>query len=133
MLACWWDMDRPTITRAIGEVRPLFAERGRTINPDVRLQAVTEVIDHLGTSGQTGVADGTEIRVRGRPSDVRAGTPSSPGRASRTPSKPWSSPIRTGGRCSAVRPDQASARTLLMPADRVSRPGRGHRAGRRGP
>ncbi|MFH9195513.1 transposase family protein [Streptomyces globisporus] len=28
VLACWFDMDRCTVTRAIGEVRPLLAERG---------------------------------------------------------------------------------------------------------
>jgi hypothetical protein len=28
VLACWFDVDRSTITRAIGEVRPLLAQRG---------------------------------------------------------------------------------------------------------
>ncbi|WP_326672648.1 hypothetical protein [Streptomyces canus] len=28
MLACWFGVDRATLTRAIGEVRPLLAERG---------------------------------------------------------------------------------------------------------
>ncbi|WP_420903176.1 helix-turn-helix domain-containing protein [Streptomyces antimycoticus] len=31
VLACWFGVDRSTITRAIGEVRPLLAERGCTI------------------------------------------------------------------------------------------------------
>ncbi|WP_241565597.1 transposase family protein [Streptomyces sp. ZL-24] len=64
VLACWFDVDRSTITRAIGEVRTLLAERGCTINPGVRLRTLAEVIDHLGASGQTGIIDGIEIRVR---------------------------------------------------------------------
>ncbi|MFE0691820.1 transposase family protein [Streptomyces xiamenensis] len=64
VLACWFGVDRSTITRAIGEVRPLLATRGCTVAPDVRLRTLAEVIDHLGTSGKTGIIDGTEIRVR---------------------------------------------------------------------
>ncbi|MDG9687853.1 transposase [Streptomyces sp. DH18] len=64
VLACWFGVDRSTITRAIGEIRPLLAERGCTISPGVRLRTLAEVIDHLGASGQTGIIDGTEIRVR---------------------------------------------------------------------
>ncbi|MEW5655265.1 transposase family protein [Streptomyces cinereoruber] len=68
--ACWFAVDRSTITRAIGEIRPLLAERGCTISPGVRLRTPAEVIDHLGASGQTGIIDGTEIRVR-RPATGR--------------------------------------------------------------
>ncbi|MFI5806026.1 transposase family protein [Streptomyces sp. NPDC051561] len=64
VLACWFGVDRSTITRAIGEVRPLLAERGCTVAPDLRLRTLAEVIDHLGADGQTGIIDGTEIRVR---------------------------------------------------------------------
>ncbi|MFI9833733.1 transposase family protein [Streptomyces sp. NPDC051913] len=64
VLACWFGVDRSTITRAIGEIRPLLAMRGCTVAPDVRLRTLAEVIDHLGASGQTGIIDGTEIRVR---------------------------------------------------------------------
>ncbi|MEV1070142.1 hypothetical protein [Streptomyces sp. NPDC050263] len=38
MPTCWFGVDRSTITRAISEVRPLLAERGRTISPDARLR-----------------------------------------------------------------------------------------------
>ncbi|MFD9330355.1 transposase family protein [Streptomyces sp. NPDC060065] len=62
--ACWFGVDRSTITRAITEVRPLLAERGCTISPDVRLRTLAEVVDDLGVTGQTGIIDGTEIRVR---------------------------------------------------------------------
>lgn len=64
VLACWFGVDRSTVTRAIGEVRPLLAERGCTIAAGVRLRTLAEVIEHLGSSGQTGIVDGTEIRVR---------------------------------------------------------------------
>ncbi|MEU4359234.1 helix-turn-helix domain-containing protein [Streptomyces virginiae] len=70
VLACWFGVDRSTITRAIGEVRPLLAERGCSVALDVRLRTLAEVIDHLGASGQTGIIDGTEIRVR-RPATGR--------------------------------------------------------------
>ncbi|MFF7321805.1 transposase family protein [Streptomyces albogriseolus] len=64
VLACWFGVDRSTITRAIGEMRPLLAERGCTISPGVRLRTLAEVVDDLGASGKTGIIDGTEIRVR---------------------------------------------------------------------
>ncbi|MEU5103184.1 transposase family protein [Streptomyces sp. NPDC021354] len=64
VLACWLYVDRSTITRAIGEVRRLLAERGRSISPDVRLRTLAEVVDHLGATGKTGIIDGTEVRVR---------------------------------------------------------------------
>ncbi|MFF5393311.1 transposase family protein [Streptomyces sp. NPDC013012] len=64
VLACWFGVDRSTITRAIGEVRPLLAERGCTVSPDVRLRTLAEVVEHLGASGKAGIIDGTEIRVR---------------------------------------------------------------------
>ncbi|WP_415940116.1 transposase family protein [Streptomyces sp. 039-1] len=64
VLACWFGVDRSTITRAISEVRPLLAERGCTVAPGLRLRTLADVIDHLGADGQTGIIDGTEIRVR---------------------------------------------------------------------
>jgi len=70
VLACWFGVDRSTITRAIGEIRPLLAMRGCTVAPDVRLRTLAEVVDHLSASGQIGIIDGTEIRVR-RPATGR--------------------------------------------------------------
>ncbi|WP_234442361.1 transposase [Streptomyces sp. NRRL S-1448] len=64
VLACWFGVDRSTITRAIGEVRPLLAMRGCTVTTGIRLRTLTDVIEHLATSGQTGIIDGTEVRVR---------------------------------------------------------------------
>ncbi len=54
--ASGFDVDRSAITRTIGEVRPLLAERGRTIGPGVRLRTLAEVIDRLGSCGRTGVS-----------------------------------------------------------------------------
>jgi hypothetical protein len=64
VLACWFGVDRSTITRAVGEVRPLLAERGCTISPGERLRTLAEVVDHLGANGKAGIIAGTEIRVR---------------------------------------------------------------------
>jgi hypothetical protein len=70
VFACWFGVDRSTITRAVAEVRPLLAERGCTVSPGVRLRTLAEVVDHLGSSGKTGIVDGTEIQVR-RPATGR--------------------------------------------------------------
>ncbi|MFJ2893214.1 transposase family protein [Streptomyces sp. NPDC087305] len=40
VLACWFGVERSTITRAVGEVRPLLALRGCTVAPDVRLRSL---------------------------------------------------------------------------------------------
>ncbi|MER7983726.1 transposase family protein [Streptomyces sp. NPDC095817] len=61
VLACWFGVERSTITRAVNEVRPLLAEQGCTVNSDVRRRTLAEVVYHLGS---TGIIDGTEIRVR---------------------------------------------------------------------
>ncbi len=38
LLACWFGVGRSTIARAIGEVRPLLAQRGCTVAPGIRLR-----------------------------------------------------------------------------------------------
>ena len=63
MLACWFGVDRSTITRAIGEVQPLLAQRGCTVARGIRLRTLAEVIEYLGVGG-TGVINGAEVRVR---------------------------------------------------------------------
>lgn len=64
VLARWFGLHRSTISRAINEVPPLFAERGCRVEPGVRLRALAEVIAYLGASGQTAIMDATEVRVR---------------------------------------------------------------------
>ncbi|MFD9865602.1 transposase family protein [Streptomyces alboflavus] len=71
VLACWFGVDRSTVTRAIGEVRPLLARRGCTVAQGIRLRTLAEVIEHLEAKGRSAIIDATEIRVR-RPA---AGTP----------------------------------------------------------
>ncbi|MGC0372743.1 helix-turn-helix domain-containing protein [Streptomyces sp. SAI-229] len=58
-----FDVDRSTITRATGEVRPLFAERGCTVSPGVRLRTLAKVIGHLGAGGKTWIIDRTAPRT----------------------------------------------------------------------
>ncbi|MFE0420566.1 helix-turn-helix domain-containing protein [Streptomyces tendae] len=43
VLACWFGVDRSTMTRAVNEVRPLLAERGCTVGSDVLLRTLAEV------------------------------------------------------------------------------------------
>jgi hypothetical protein len=38
VLACWFGVSRSTITRAVGEVRPLLAARGCTVAGGIRLR-----------------------------------------------------------------------------------------------
>ncbi|MDX3433952.1 transposase [Streptomyces sp. ME01-18a] len=67
VLACWFQGDRSTITRAVCEIRPLLADRDCRIEGGLRLRTLADVIAHLGATGQTALMDATEVRVR-RPS-----------------------------------------------------------------
>lgn len=64
VLACWFGVDRSTVTRAIGEIRPLLAQRGCRVEPGAPLRTLAEVIEYLGVSGRTAIIDATEVRVR---------------------------------------------------------------------
>ncbi|MFD8952003.1 transposase family protein [Streptomyces xanthophaeus] len=90
VLACWFGVDRSTITRAISEVRPRLATRGCTIASGVRLRTLAEVNGHLGASSQTGSSTAPRSGSAGPPSAARTGRSSSPARTSRTRSKSWS-------------------------------------------
>jgi hypothetical protein len=48
VLTCWLGVPRSTITRAVGEVRPLLAERGCTVEDGIRLHTRADVIAHPG-------------------------------------------------------------------------------------
>src|SRR3712207_2780434 len=71
VLACWFRFSRSTITRAVGEVRPLLAERGCTVEGGVRLRTLADVVAHLGAGGA------------GRPAGCHRGAGAPPGRGSR--------------------------------------------------
>ncbi|MFF3313665.1 transposase family protein [Streptomyces sp. NPDC002952] len=77
VLACWFGVDRSTITRAIGEVRPLLAERGCTVSAGVRLRTLAEVVDHFGAAGRPGSLTAPRSGSDARLSDARTGTSSS--------------------------------------------------------
>ncbi|WP_254397813.1 transposase family protein [Streptomyces sp. AC558_RSS880] len=62
--ACWFGADRSANTRAIGEIRPLPAQRGCVVVAAIRLHTLAAVVDYLGASGQSAIIDATEIRVR---------------------------------------------------------------------
>lgn len=72
-LAALYGVGRSTITRAIGEIRPLPAARGFAVpgEPGVRLKTLADVFAYAAARGVTLRLDGTEVPVR-RP---RAGKP----------------------------------------------------------
>ncbi|MFF9578433.1 transposase family protein [Streptomyces rubiginosohelvolus] len=105
VLACWFGMDRSTVTQPIGEVRPLLAESGCTVSIDVRMQNLAEVVHHLGQAGMTGTFDSTEIRAR-RPRVLAFQPRKSPG--------PWRGLLSHGA-------SYATGTTMRI-ADRMSAP-----------
>ncbi|MGW7196544.1 transposase family protein [Streptomyces chryseus] len=72
-LAALYRVSRPTITRAVHEIRPLLARRGFAVpdRPGVRLRTLADVFAYADTEGVDLRIDGTEVQVR-RP---RAGRP----------------------------------------------------------
>jgi hypothetical protein len=72
-LALFYGVSRPTITRAVHEVRPLLAQRGFAVPgaPGVRLRTLADVFAYAASQGVRLRIDGTEVQVR-RP---RAGRP----------------------------------------------------------
>ena len=72
-LAVMYGVDRSTITRAVGEIRPLLAARGFAVpgEPGVRLRTLADVFAYASARGVELRIDGTEVQVR-RP---RAGKP----------------------------------------------------------
>ncbi|UGT60371.1 transposase [Nocardia asteroides] len=64
VLAAWFDVDRSTVTRAIGEIRPILAERGCRAGNCTRLRTLDEVVEFLGAAADYAIMDATEVRVR---------------------------------------------------------------------
>ena len=114
VLACWFGVDRSTITRAVGEVRPVLAQRGCTVARGIRLRTLAEVIEYLGASG-SGIIDGTEVRVR-RPAAGRTDRDNFiSGKTKQNAVKAWSSRTSRGAYCSAARSGPAIAPTSPSP------------------
>ena len=88
LLACWFGVSRSTITRAIGELRPLLAERGCTVEGGLRLRTGADVVADLGARGRVGLLDATEVGVR-RSAAGQVGAGSSRARPAPTPSRRW--------------------------------------------
>src|SRR3954447_6236828 len=89
VLACWLGVSRSTITRAVGEVRPLLAERGCTVEGGLRLRTLADVVAHLGASGQLGCSMPPRCGCAARRPVGPVGAGSSPARPAPTPSRRW--------------------------------------------
>lgn len=73
-LALLVGVDRATVTRAVGEVRPLLAARGFAVPgaPEVRLRTLADVFAYAAANAVELRIDGTETQVR-RPKAKRPG------------------------------------------------------------
>jgi hypothetical protein len=71
-IAVAFGVDRSTVTRAIGQIRPLLAGRGCALPSGVRLRTLADVVAYAAAEGVTLRLDATEIRVR-RPRTGRGG------------------------------------------------------------
>ncbi len=73
-LAVFYGVHRSTITRAVGEIRPLLAARGFAVPGQLglRLQTLADVFAYAAAEGVTLRVDGTEVQVR-RPAANRPG------------------------------------------------------------
>jgi hypothetical protein len=73
-LAVCYGVHRSTITRAVGEVRPLLAQRGFAVpgQPGPRLRSLADVFAYAAAEGVRLRVDGTEVQVR-RPAAGRPG------------------------------------------------------------
>jgi hypothetical protein len=68
-LAVFYGVHRSTITRAVGEVRPLLAARGFAVpgEPGLRLRTLADVFAYASARGVELRLDGTEVQVRRPP------------------------------------------------------------------
>jgi hypothetical protein len=73
-VAVFYGVHRSTITRAVGEVRPLLAARGFAVpgKPGLRLATLADVFAYAAAEGVKLRIDGTEVQVR-RPRPSRPG------------------------------------------------------------
>jgi hypothetical protein len=73
-VALFYGVDRSTITRAVGEVRPLLAARGFAVPGErgLRLRTLADVFAYAASQGVHLRIDGTEVQVR-RPLANRPG------------------------------------------------------------
>ncbi|MFE5511646.1 transposase family protein [Streptomyces sp. NPDC056529] len=74
VLALLFGVDRSTVTRAVGEIRGLLAERGCAVpgRPGIRLRTLADVFAYVQAEGVELRLDATEVQVR-RPTAGRGG------------------------------------------------------------
>jgi hypothetical protein len=120
-VAVFYEVDRPAITRAVHEIRPLLAARGFAVpgNSGLRLRTLADVFSYAAAEGVTLRIDGTEVQVR-RPRASR------PGRRAFTSGKKKQNTIKP----TAVSDGQG--RLLWLGAIRPGPHTRHHRAAHRG-
>ncbi|MGW6399515.1 transposase family protein [Streptomyces sp. NPDC055134] len=111
-LAELYEVGRSTVTEAIGEIRPLLADRGFAVpdRPGLRLRTLADVFAHAEAEDVTLRLDGTETQVR-RPKAHR------PGRCAFVSGKKKQNTMKT------TTISDSQGRTLWSGADR---PGRKH-------
>lgn len=65
-LAVFYDVHHATVSRAVGEIRPLLAARGFAVpgKPELRLKTLADVFAYAATEGIKLHIDGTEVQVR---------------------------------------------------------------------
>ncbi|MFD6952627.1 MULTISPECIES: transposase [unclassified Nocardiopsis] len=74
VLGLLFDVDRSTVTRAVGQIRALLTERGCAVpdRPEVRLRTLEDVFAYAQAEGVELRLDATEVQVR-RPRASRGG------------------------------------------------------------
>src|SRR3954464_3387715 len=89
VLACWLGVSRSTITRAVGEVRPLLAERGCTVEGGLRLRTLADVVAIWVPARSWDCWMPPRCGCAARRPTGPADIDSSPARPARTPSRRW--------------------------------------------
>ena len=121
-LAVLYGVDRSTITRAVGEIRPLLAARGFAVPGEagVRLRTLADVFAYAAAHGVELRLDGTEVQVR-RP---RAGKPGRrafvSGKKKQNKKKATSSPTSRAAPCGRARSAPGACTTRLQCGPRAS-------------
>jgi GrpB-like predicted nucleotidyltransferase (UPF0157 family) len=121
-LAELYGVTRPTVTRAIHEMRPLLAARSFAVpgRPGIRLRTLVEVFAYAEAEGVELRIDGTETQVRRPRPGAPAARRSSPARRSRTPPRPRPSATARGVCCGPEPTGPAGCTTRPPCAPRAS-------------
>ena len=116
-LAVFYGVDRSTITRAVGEIRPLLAARGFAVpgEPGLRLRTLADVFAYAAARRRRRCAStAPRCRSGARARASRAAARSSPARRSRTPTRPPSSATGKAGPCGWRVPPRPDARQTAV-------------------